>query len=183
MNTADHVGSLVDLIAEIRREFPDFELIQKSRSGFMKLLNVLLLVITFGQMRTFMTAFTTTIGCKVYIPDNWTESPWKIRAEVLRHERVHMRQKKKWGFLFYIAYLFLPVPVLWAYCRTKFEMEAYEESMRARIEYYGLGVLMGDATKQWFVGQFTGASYFWMWVGRKRVEAWYDEASRRVLGA
>ena len=172
------MAKLLDLIADIRKEFPKFELIPKHESRFMKLLNVLLLIITFGQQRRFMSDFTTTIGYRVYIPEGWTERPWQSRAEILRHERVHMRQRQKWGSIgFSIMYLLLPVPVLWANWRTRFEMAAYEESMRARVEYYGPSVLDGKETKDWFVRQFTGPNYFWMWVGRKRIERWFYEVS------
>jgi hypothetical protein len=172
------VAPLTELIADIRREFPRFELLPKQHSWFMRALNVLLLVLTCGAARGFMTRYTTVIGCKVYIPEGWHAWPWALRAEVLRHERVHLRQQRSWGALqFSLLYLFVPVPVLWAYWRTRFEMAAYEESMRARLEYLGRDSFT-PAYKRWLVRQFTGPSYFWMWVSRRQVECWYDEVLR-----
>jgi hypothetical protein len=174
------MAPLTELIKEIRFEFPKFELIPKGESKFMKLLNVCLLIITLGQMRTFMTRFTTTIGYRVYIPDTWPSWNWKERAIILRHERVHMRQRQTWGMLrFSLMYLLLPVPVLFANWRTRFEMSAYAESMRASIEYYGADSLDGHH-KKWMVWQFIGPSYFWMWVGRKRIERWYNETRMQL---
>lgn len=175
------MAPLTELIADIRREFPKFELIPKDESWLMKLLNVLLLIITFGQMRSFMSRYTTTIGYGVYIPRIWLDLPWQARAEVLRHERVHMRQRRRWGSIrFSLMYLFLPVPLLWANWRAKFEMAAYEESMRAVLEYQGYDAL-NSRHREWMVRQFTGPSYFWMWVGRKRIERWYDEVRQTLF--
>lgn len=169
------MAPLTELIADIRKEFPKFELYPKQHSLFMKLLNVLLLIITFGQMRSFMTRYTTTIGYTVYLPGRWLEHSWQARAITLRHERVHLRQREIWGMLrFVLMYLLLPVPVLRANWRTRFEMEAFAESMRARLEYYGSEALEGDYREE-LIGQFTGVNYFWMWTGRRRIERWYDE--------
>lgn len=168
------MAPLTELIKSIREEFPKFELIPKDESGFMKLLNVLLLIITVGQQRSFMGQYTTTIGYKVYIPREWNDQRWEVRAVVLRHERVHMRQRQRLGMLmFSLWYLLLPMPLLFAAGRASFEKEAYAESMRADLEYFGSDYLDAGHRK-WMIRQFTGPSYFWMWVGRKSVERWYD---------
>jgi hypothetical protein len=167
--------TLNELVDEIAQEFPDFELIPKADSRFMKVLDVLLRIITFNQMKAFMSGFITTIGEKVYTSSKWDENSEVSRVLTLRHERVHMRQKKKYTFvLFAFLYLFFPFPIGVAYFRKKFEMEAYEESIRSLAFYYSIDVVKAAKTKERFVSHFTTAQYFWMWPFRSSVERWYD---------
>jgi hypothetical protein len=164
---------------DIGFEFPSFQVVPKDQSWLMKVINFLLVCITFGKMKTFMTSFTTTIGYTVYVPHGWSLRPTASRATTLRHERVHMRQRKKYGwFLFSFLYL-LALPIWRAYYRTKFEKEAYEETMKALLEYYGEAAV--SAQKKSIVENFTGPSYFWMWTDQKAIEAWYDAAFSCIL--
>jgi hypothetical protein len=171
------------LLVDIKKEFPDFEMIEKGKSRRMKALDVFLKIITLGQMRVFMTRFVTTDGAKVYVPDGWLEeeSP-ASRMITMRHERVHMRQKaRQWfGLVFTIAYILLWFPIGLAYFRKKWEMEAYEESFRAINEYWGESELRNEKRREHYVKHFTGPSYFWMWPFKKSVEKWYDEAIERI---
>jgi len=147
----------------------------------MKAIDVCLKIITFGQMETFMEDFITTLGNKVYVPETWQNGSLVSKIEILRHERVHMRQARKYGrILFSIMYLLLPLPGGLAYFRKKFEMEAYEESMRTLHMYMGAGAL-NDRLKEHITKQFTSANYFWMWPFRKSVEAWFDETAKKIL--
>jgi hypothetical protein len=164
------------LRAATAAEFPDFEVISKSKSTLMKLINFLLLVITFGKMNSFMTRFTTTMGTKVYVPDEWHDRPVESRLIVLRHERVHMRQAKKYGrLLFSLMYMALPFPVVFAYYRRKFEQEAYEESLIAMKEYYGNLVLKNPGIRTSMIEHFTTAEYYWAWPWKKSIESWFDK--------
>ena len=169
-----------DLLKSIALEFPDFKLVKKTDSKLMILIDVLLKVLTFGKMKKFMNQFITTLGNTVYVPDDWDDSSSSSKAITLRHERVHMRQSKKMGrFAFSIAYLFLPVPVLFAAYRRKFEMEAYEESLRAYNEYYGKKFFT-PALKEHVVKHFTSAEYFWMWPWKESIEQWYDNVVEEI---
>jgi hypothetical protein len=168
-----------DLLAEIKQEFPKFKLVHKRDSSLMKVIDLFLKVITFWKMRDFMRTFTTTIGCTVYVPSSWPMRPPKSRMIILRHERIHMRQRKRLWLWYSLSYLLLPVPALWAYFRMKYEMEAYEESLRAVVEYYGTPSLT-PVLKEKYVAYFTGPSYFWTWPWRKRVERWYDGVIARL---
>jgi hypothetical protein len=164
-----------ELTAEISKEFPDFELIPKVESTFMKVLDFLLKLITFWQMKSFMVSFTTTIGEKVYTPATWERASEVSKIITLRHERVHMRQKKKYtsvGFSF--LYLFFPLPVGLAYFRKKFEMEAYAESIRSLALYHSIDLVKRVKIRGQFVDHFLTAQYFWMWPFRFAVERWYD---------
>lgn len=169
------------LLVEIRKDYPKFKLIPKKDSGFMKFLHVCLLIITFGQMKTFMEKFTTTIGYTVYTPELWERWNDPRRMLILRHEAVHMKQRKEKGsFWFSLSYLLLPVPCVWAYFRMKYEMEAYEVSIQAKWEYFGTRGFNPEA-REAMIKRFTGPSYFWTWPWRKRIERWYDELVSRYV--
>lgn len=163
----------------ITLEFPFFTIVKKDQSPFMKLIGFVLLCITFGKMRTFMTTFTTTVGYTVYVPNDWESRPEPSRAITLRHERAHMRQRRERGmFTFTFLYLFV-LPAVRAFYRARFEQEAYEESLRAMVEYYGEGSLASNRDR--IVGHFTSSEYFWMWAKRVDIEKWYDAAAAKAL--
>lgn len=175
--------SLDQLKAEIAAEFPDFKVVRKAESLLMKAINFLLLIITFGQLSKFMTKFVTTIGVTVYVPNSWEVYTEIDRMIVLRHERIHMRQKRKYGmFLFSLLYVFLPLPGAFAYYRRKFEQEAYEESMWALAELapMGLDILSTDSYRNAMVKHFTSSEYFWTWLPRKVIEDWYDATHKKI---
>jgi len=176
--------TLPELEQQIHDEFPDFKVVPKSSSSLMRAIDIFLKVITFGLMKTFMTRFITTVGYTVYVNRTWGLKHDVAKMLTLRHERVHMRQRRKYGsFLFTFLYLFFPVPVLFAYYRRKFEMEAYEETMLSMLELLplsGEGTLMTPVFKEIVVRHFTTAEYFWMWPWRSSVERWYDETLARL---
>jgi hypothetical protein len=174
---------LSNVVAGVRDEFPEFSLVYKKDSHFMKVLNVLLKIVTFGLQKYFMSRYTTTVGYTVYIPATWNDWDWRVRATILRHEAVHMRQRKKYGMiLFAFLYLLFPLPVVFAYYRKKFEQEAYEESMRANLEYFGPNYF-GAVAKEHVVAQFTSARYVWTWPWRSSIEDWYDAHLEAILAA
>lgn len=163
------------LLEDVKKEFPDFKIAKKSQSKLMIAIDKFLKVITFGKMNSFMNSFITTIGNAVYVPDTWDSRSASAKAITIRHERVHMRQSKNIGRIkFSLMYLFLPVPLVWAYFRTKFEKEGYEESLRAYHDYYGKKFFT-PALKEGIVKHFTSAEYFWMWPWKSSIEKWYDE--------
>lgn len=169
------------LIVDTKQEFPGFEIIEKKDSTLMKVIDACLKIITFGQMKLFMTGFVTTLGQKVYVPDVWKDYLLASKVEVLRHEIVHMRQAKKYGrVLFSILYLLVPFPTGVAYFRKKFEQEAYEESLRAMYVWRGAKVLDSKDVRERILSNFTSASYFWMWPFRKDLDAWYDSIVEKI---
>jgi len=179
LKTESDYGVLQD---EIRTEFPDFKVLNKSDSWLMKTIDVVLKVITLGQMKKFMTGFITTMGTTVYVSDGWNDKPVESRLGVLRHERVHMRQARKHGrLLFSMMYLLFPLPTVFASCRRKFEQEAYEESLLAMQEYYGDSVLKNPGVRAAMIGHFTSAEYFWTWPWSKSIDRWYDDTVARLL--
>lgn len=161
---------------EIKKEFPDFEIIKKNDSNLMKAISKLLLIISFGKMDRFMTGFITVIGNKVYVPDSWDDRSEIVKCVTLRHERIHMRQSKRYGrLLFSLLYLLLPLPVVFAWFRKKFEQEAYEESFKALYEYIGEEAFT-EAYKNHIIDHFITSSYFWMWPFKESIKSWIDNS-------
>jgi len=172
---------LDQLIEETRKEFPDFKTVRKRDSRLMKTINVFLMIISFGLMRSFF-RFYTTLGTTIYVPDSWDTSSEISRAATIRHERVHMRQARKYTrFVFSFLYLFVFFPAGLAYFRMRFEKEAYEESIRAMYEYAGPEAIQDEVYRDKIITHFTSAEYYWMWPFRKSLEAWYDGVVKKVL--
>lgn len=168
--------ALDKLIVEIGREFENFKIRPKQTSRLMKVINLFLKVITFGKFDSFM-KFTTTIGYyTIYTPINWDEKPEEKKIELLRHERIHLRQRRKLSIvLFSLLYLFLPFPVLFAWFRLSFEKEAYEESMRTIYEQDGNTSRLREASyKEAMTSKLVGAPYFWAWYRKHSIELWFD---------
>lgn len=174
-----------DLQRELRAEFPRYSTLWKKNIPLMRVIDVFLKVITLGMMSTFMTGYITTIGFTVYLPEQWASMTDEARTIVLRHERVHMRQRVKYGsVLFSFLYLFFPLPFVCAYFRMKFEQEAYAESMLAIVEIQGnLGVrwINSSTYEEETIRQFTGPAYFWMWPFRGRIVRWLHDTRGAIV--
>ncbi len=174
--------TIADLERETRKEFPEFRIVPKAGNRFMRTLDVLLKIITFGQMKWFMPNFTTTIGYTIYTPERWGSMSELSRMIIIRHERIHMRQSKRYGrVLFSLMYLLWPIPIRRAYGRRKLEKEAYEVSLRCILQAYGPKRLLSPAIKENMVKHFTTAQYFWMWIRKSDIEEWYDSTVLRLL--
>lgn len=172
---------LQDILEDIKKEFPDFEMKKKSDSLFMKILNIFLIIVTFGAQKKFMTDYVSVISNKVYVPTKWEEWTNYNKTSILRHERVHMYQVKKYGsFIYNILYLFIPLPMLLAYFRTKFEREAYEESIRFALVLAGEDYVRGEKFKEHILSQFLTGKYGWMWPFRNSMEKWFDDYVDRL---
>ena len=160
---------------ETQEEFPGFQILRKEESALMKIIDIVLKVITLGSMRTFMTSFVTTIGVVVFVPKGWDDREDESRAATLRHERVHMRQRRAMGgFLFVLRYLWWPLPLVFAIGRRNIEQEAYAESLRAWVEYRGTSILDDHNYREHILSHFSGSNYFWTWPWRTSLERWYD---------
>jgi hypothetical protein len=168
------------LLAKIQAEFPKFKIVPKDQSWLMKTANFFLLVITFGKQDRFMKSYTTTIGNTIYTASNWESKADANKIVIIRHERIHLRQFKKYtSILFSFLYLFVFFPTIFAYFRAKFEKEAYYESIKARLELYGERGISASF-REHVIKQFIGAGYFFMWPFRKSTEKWFDNAVERA---
>lgn len=170
-----------NLLQEIKEEFPEFKLVSKNDSMLMKFINMFLLIISFGKNDKFMKEYVSTINCTVYYPLNWESNNEKNKLILLRHERIHMRQAKRLTpLVFSFLYLFAYFPFFFATFRTKFEQEAYEESIKAAYEYYGPIIFKSKNYRQYIIDQFTTAAYGWMCPFKNKIENWYDSVIKNL---
>ncbi len=164
-----------ELLGEIEREFPRFQIIPKDEAPSQKLIHLSLWLLTFGAMNSYLSGYHTTIGQKVYVAPSWKTLPPESQYQVLRHELVHIRQFRKYTF-FGMAFLYLlvPFPFGLSFFRAKFEKEGYEESIRAAAEIHGIEYVASRSFRDNVIQQFTSSAYGWMWPFPKRLSRWYD---------
>ena len=170
-----------DFIAEIRREFPHFRIVPKRESFLSRVIDVLLKILTFGAQREFLTRYHTVIGSTLYVPDRWETTPDVSRLITLRHERVHLRQRRRYGdVVMTLLYLVPFLPLGLAYGRARIEWEAYVETLRATLEHRGTAELRSPLLRAYVVKQFTSGAYGWMWPFPKSIHRWYDAALAEI---
>lgn len=163
------------LLAEMKREFPAFAIRKKRESALQRAIHVALAVITLGGQRVYMTRYHTVLFGILWVPDSWDAMTDDDRYVLLRHERVHLRQRKRMGdVLMAFVYLVPFFPLFFAYGRARIEWEAYIETIRATAEVYGLEA--AASLRPHILGRFTGPEYGWMWPFPKMVNRWFDEA-------
>ena len=162
-------------LAELAQEFPRFRVVYKRDSPLSRAIHVALLALTFGGQRHFLNGYYTVIGDTLFVPDSWDRLNDIDRIILLRHERVHLRQRRRYGnLLMTFLYLVPFFPLGLAYGRARIEWEAYTETLRATEELCGRGAAADPLLRERIVSRFTGPDYGWMWPFRAQVEAWYD---------
>jgi len=148
-------------------------LVSKARVWHQRVIAVLLRIVTFGAQDVYIDRYVTTIGRSIYVTPDWPERSAIDRYVTLRHEMVHVHQFETYGVVpMAIAYLLLPLPAIFAWCRMALEREAYEETVRVSHALGGRAAT--DRLRDHVVRQFTSGSYGWMWPFRRRMERWYD---------
>ncbi|MCX5747708.1 MAG: hypothetical protein NT062_35030 [Proteobacteria bacterium] len=163
------------LVATLADEIPGFRVVRKDQSRLHRTIHYALIGLTFGQMRTYLTDFQTTIGKTVYVTSDWDAWTADHRYVTLRHEAIHLRQFRRYTLVgMALLYLFVPLPMGLAWCRAAFEREAYAESIRAAAEVWGAAYPRRTEYRRHIIDQFVGASYGWMWPFRTSLERWYD---------
>jgi hypothetical protein len=165
------------LLAEIYDEFPSFAIVKKRESGLQRAIDVALRIVTLGGQRSYMTRYHTVLFGKLYVPDAWDSMADDDRTILLRHERVHLRQRRRMGDLaMAIAYLLPPMGLAWG--RARIEWEAYVETLRATAELRGIDA--ARALESEILRRYTGPDYGWMWPFPRTVKRWFDEAMREI---
>jgi len=169
------VSRLDRLQEELRREFPEFRIRKKRTSGLQRAIHYLLAAITLGGQRVYLTRYHTVLFGTLWVPDAWDAMTNDEKYILLRHERVHLRQRARMGdammtFLYLVPFF----PLFLAYGRARIEWEAYVETLRATAEVHGLGAAeqLRDVIKQ----RFIGPEYGWMWPFPRMIDRWFDEA-------
>jgi hypothetical protein len=162
-------------VGDLKAEFPAFRILPKRGDRLSRAIDVALRIVTLGGQRHYLTHYHTVIGDTLYVPDSWNALSDLDRVILLRHERVHLRQRRRYGaalmtFLYLIPFL----PLGLAYGRARIEWEAYTETLRATAELCGLDAARSSELRERIVQRFTGPDYGWMWPFRSMVEGWYD---------
>ena len=162
-------------LADLKAEFPDFCIRPKRGDRLSQAIDLALRIVTLGGQRHYLTRYHTVLGDTLYVPETWEQLADLDRVILLRHERVHLRQRRRYGgalmtFLYLIPFL----PLGLAYGRARIEWEAYTETLRATAELRGLAALGSAELRAQIVRRFTGPDYGWMWPFRSVVEGWYD---------
>lgn len=164
-------------IDTIRAEFPGFRIVPKRGHWPSRVIDLALKTLTFGGQRSYLTRYHTVIGNTLYVPPTWDLMGDVERVILLRHERVHLRQRRRYGaFLMTALYLIPFFPLGLAYGRARIEWEAYEETLRATAELLGLEAARSEALRSQIVARFTGPDYGWMWPFERSVQGWYERA-------
>ena len=164
------------LLREIGAEFPGFRIVSKAESRLSFAIDRALRLITLGAQCRYLTHYHTVIGDTLYVCDAWASMNDVARVILLRHERVHLRQRRRYGFApFALLYLLPILPLGLAYFRARFEWEAYRETLRATAELRGLAAL-DVALRRELVRRFVGPDYGWMWPFPRAIERWFDQA-------
>ena len=169
----DRYTALVDAL---QAEIPGFRIVRKDRSRLHRAIHVALKALTFGRMTNYLDSYQTTIGKTVYVTADWDEWSSDRRYVTLRHEAIHLRQFRKYTLpVMALLYVLLPLPMGLAYFRARFEKEAYAETIRAAAEVWGPEVPRSADYRAYVIGQFTGASYGWMWPFKSHLTRWYNQ--------
>ena len=166
------------LLREITEEFPSFEIRPKKDSRLQMAIHHALKII---GMKTYATNYHTAMFGKLWVPPTWDAMGDDDKYILLRHERVHLQQRKRMGdIVMTFRYLvwFLPLGLAWG--RARMEWEAYLETIRATHEVYGLD--RAKALRSEIVRRFTSADYGWMWPFPKQIHRWFDEAISTLEG-
>lgn len=164
---------LSKLVRYIEEQIPGFQLCSKKTSLLMRTLSAVLFF-----NKGFMTRYVTTLYPRVYVP----ELPWSAsltsQINILAHEYVHLKDRKRLGWFFNILYLSPQIFTLFAFGafwnlwwllallfllplpspgRAWLEWRAYKVTVA--IHHH----LSGDRISVfWLRNQFTGSSYYWM---------------------
>ena len=180
------------LIFYIRKQIPGFRLRSKVESKLMQLLSVVL----FFNKR-FMEDYVTTLYPMVYVPElPWDEQPVESRIITLAHEYVHLKDRKRLGWLFNILYLspqifaLLAIGAFWNlwFLLALLFLLPLPSPGRAWLEWRGYRMSMAlywALTGQrvnifWVREQFTSSQYYWMWPFKRSLEAHILKAAEDI---
>jgi len=147
-------------------------------------IDVALKIITLGGQHEYLTRYHTVFGDTLWVPSMWSEETDAQRYILLRHERVHLRQRRRYGTIGMALLYLLPIfPLGLALGRAKIEMEAYRETLRATAEVHGLSAARDERFVSEMIRRFTSGAYGWMWPFPKMVRRWIDEPLSEIASS
>lgn len=156
-------------VLELKDRFPKFRIVIKDRSTLMRFFGLLLRPFNPG----FMDFYTVTLGQTVYMP-RWMHGT-DNGAKILRHEAVHIGDSIKFGLLYYLSYIILPIGPSF---RAIWELRAYTETMQIEYNLYGH---VKETTIKFIAGQFTESSYLWMFPFPKTIDKILRKRADRLI--
>jgi hypothetical protein len=160
-------------IAGLCAEFPGFAIIPKRSSALQRTIDIALKLVTFGGQRHYLTRYHTALFGKLWVPTSYDDMTDDDRYILLRHERIHLVQRKRMGeWLMGAYYLLWFFPLGLAYGRARIEWEAYEETIAATLEVYGEA--QARALLPELLRRYTGPDYGWMWPFPSTIQRWFD---------
>lgn len=177
---------LYELFHELRKEFPDLKMAHKRDCWWHWVAHVLIIIFTVGLNRKYISGFTTTGKNRV----DWSDGHWERLTkgsqedhdrvwECLMHEREHLRQFRDKGTFVMVVIWAIP-PILFCYGRAiVIEKPGYIMSLRCKFENTRAWAEHPEYRK-WWIGQFTGPNYGWMWIRKSQVSGWFDDELRRL---
>lgn len=177
-------GRLHKLCLELKHEFPELRMGHKRKLWWHWIAHVLICIFTVGLNRRYISGFTTTSAKRVDWSDKHHDRIQKGEEldrvwECLMHEREHLRQFRRHGRVKMILMWAMP-PILFCYGRAiVIEKPGYIASMRAKWET-SRAWLESAQYRKWWIGQFTGPNYGWMWILKSQVSKWFDDELARL---
>lgn len=169
------------ILLEIAEEFPSFRIVPKKGSRLCGAIDLALRLITIGRQDRFLTVYHTVLGSTLYVAPSWYKMTADERFVLLRHERVHLRQRRRYTNVGMAFLYLLPLFPLGLACgRAWLEWEAYRETLRARAEVWGVDAARDPEFRKEIVERFVGADYGWMWPFPQMVGRWYDREIARL---
>lgn len=176
---AIRLGRLARLLDELAVEFPRFRIRPKRTSLLQRAIHVALVLVTFGGQRVYLTRYHTVLFGDLWVPDAWASMTDDEKYVLLRHERVHLRQRARMGdFAMAVVYLLPIFPLFLAYGRARIEWEAYVETLHATAEVHG--VEAAERLREHIKQRFVGPEYGWMWPFPRSIDRWFDAAMLEV---
>ena len=164
------------LLKEMKEEFKEFAVVQKKTSQFAHVMGK----VAFWNPQ-LNERYTMTIGPKIYVNFTWDERPIKERYDTMIHERIHMRQFQRWGFIpYFLMYFLVPFPIKLAYLRMKWEMDAYEVNIYMALKTHGKKHVFGKEFINYILEQFCGPSYAYTWYTPERIIRWLRETVAKI---
>jgi len=167
------------LFLELKQEFPKLIICPKNSVWYQYIIHILVCIVTLGFNRNYLKGFTTTFTNRIHLSKNMFQD---IRFDgpsyqddvwiTLSHERVHLRQFKRYGFILMLLMYVFP-PFLLAYGRYKIELPAYLESLSCQFEV-NEEYAKSSEYRNWWVSQFTGPKYGWMWIIKSGIGYQFD---------
>lgn len=158
-------GQVDELIREMITEFPKLEF-HSHKPWWLKF--------GFKCIGSDADDFTQTIGNHIYYCGDWDELSDVRKYTTLRHELIHLRQFRKYGFvLFSLLYLLCFFPIGLAYFRARFEREGYKESLKAKVEIYGPTESIKEQGWSGYKFAFLTKAYLWAWPFKSQIEKWF----------